>query len=67
MYLTMIKKEILKMMTRIVQISWIIKKQQINNEIQVKEKNNTLKKIYQNNDNGKIMKTINNLNYFYFI
>ena len=63
----MIKKEILKMMTRIVQIFWIIKKQQINNEIQVKEKNNTLKKIYQNNDNGKIMKTINNLNYFYFI
>ena len=63
----MIKKEILKMMTRIVQIFWIIKKQQINNEIQVKEKNNTLKKIYQNNDNGKIMETINNLNYFYFI
>ena len=63
----MIKKEILKMMTRIVQIFWIIKKQQINNEIQVKEKNNTLKKIYQNNDNGKIMKTINILNYFYFI
>ena len=63
----MIKKEILKMMTRIVQIFWIINKQQINNEIQVKEKNNTLKKIYQNNDNGKIMKTINNLNYFFFI